>query len=251
MNSIIKQLNTRKSIREFTGESVSEEDLQTIFHTAQRCPTSINAQQISLVYTRDKDIIKQIAQISGGQKQVESADVFVCIVIDFVRADEAAKILGKEIHIQQSAEGILIGAVDGGIMLSALQTAAESLGYGTTAIGGIRNNSQAMIELLNLPANTFPLVGTTIGVPTKEAKDAPLKPRVPLESFVMQDVYDEEAVRKGVPEYEKEFKSFREKHNMNYMTSYIERTANDYANKRRIVARYFESQGFFFKDPTK
>ena len=54
MNQIINQLSNRKSIRQFTGESVSITDLD-IIKTAQRCPASINSQQISLVYTRDKE----------------------------------------------------------------------------------------------------------------------------------------------------------------------------------------------------
>ncbi|PZP11088.1 MAG: NADPH-dependent oxidoreductase, partial [Aliarcobacter butzleri] len=47
MNPIIKQLSERKSIRQFTGEFVKDEDLELIIKTAQRCPTSINGQQIS------------------------------------------------------------------------------------------------------------------------------------------------------------------------------------------------------------
>ena len=36
MNDVIKQLSNRKSIRQFTGESVSNEDLELIIKTAQR-----------------------------------------------------------------------------------------------------------------------------------------------------------------------------------------------------------------------
>ena len=60
MNQVINQLSSRKSIRQFTGQSVSNEDLELIIKTAQRCPTSVNGQQISLVYTRDKDKIRDI-----------------------------------------------------------------------------------------------------------------------------------------------------------------------------------------------
>ena len=53
-NHVLNQLQNRKSIRHFTGERISEEDLSIIFQTAQRAPTSINGQQISLVYTHRK-----------------------------------------------------------------------------------------------------------------------------------------------------------------------------------------------------
>ena len=249
MNPTIKQLSSRKSIRQFTGQSVSNEDLVLIFKTAQRCPTSINGQQISLVYTRDKDKIKQIAQLCGGQEQVASADVFIAIVVDFNRTIFAVEQAGEKHLIDQSAEGVLVGAVDAGIMLNAIQVSAEALGYGTTAIGAVRNDPEAMIKLLGLPAKTFPIVGTTIGVATKEAKEAPLKPRIPMESFVFENTYDDKKVKDGVLQYEKEMRKYREDHNMNYLQSYCEQTAHYYKNIYfRKIAEYYKKQGFEFKD---
>ena len=249
MNPTIKQLSSRKSIRQFTGQSVSNEDLELIFKTAQRCPTSINGQQISLVYTRDKDKIKQITQLCGGQEQVATADVFIAIVVDFNRTIFAVEQAGEKHLIDQSAEGVLVGAVDAGIMLNAIQVSAEALGYGTTAIGAVRNDPEAMIKLLGLPAKTFPIVGTTIGVATKEAKEAPLKPRIPMESFVFENTYDDKKVKDGVLQYEKEMKKYREDHNMNYLQSYCEQTAHYYKNIYfRKIAEYYKKQGFEFKD---
>lgn len=249
MNEVIKQLSSRKSIRQFTGESVSKEDLELIIKTAQRCPTSINGQQISLVYTRDKEKIKEIAKLCGGQQQVETADVFITIVVDFNRTIFAVEEAGEKHIIDQSAEGILVGAVDAGIMLNAIQVAAESLGFGTTAIGAVRNEPSAMIKLLNLPLKTFPIVGTTIGVSTKEAKDAPLKPRIPIEGFAFEDTYNDKAVKDGVLKYEKQMKQYREDHNMNYLQSYCEQTATYYKNIYfREIAENYKSQGFEFKD---
>lgn len=249
MNATIKQLSSRKSIRQFTGESVKEEDLKLILETAQRCPTSINGQQISLVYTRNKEKIKEIAKLCGGQQQVETADIFITIVVDFNRTIFAVEQAGEKHLIHKSAEGVLVGAVDAGIMLNAIQVSAESLGYGTTAIGAVRNDPEAMIKLLNLPAKTFPIVGTTIGVPTVEAQDAPLKPRIPMESFAFEDTYNDKKVKDGVLQYEKEMKQFREDHNMNYLQSYCQQTAMYYKNIYfRKIAENYKNQGFEFKD---
>ncbi|MFW2567568.1 nitroreductase family protein [Aliarcobacter butzleri] len=249
MNPIIKQLSERKSIRQFTGKFVKDEDLELIIKTAQRCPTSINGQQISLIYTRDKEKIKQIAQFCGGQEQIVTADVFITICVDFNRTIFAVEQTGEKHQIDKSAEGVLVGAVDAGIILNAIQITAESLGYGTTAIGAVRNEPAKMIELLNLPLKTFPIVGTTIGVPTIEAKNAPLKPRIPLESFAFEDNYDDKKVKDGVLVYEKQMKKFREDNNMNYLQSYCEQTANYYKNIYfRKIEENYTKQGFIFKD---
>lgn len=252
MNQTIKQLLNRKSVRNFTGESVKEEDLKLIFEAAQRCPTSINGQQISLVYTRDKEKIAQIAKLCRNQKQVETADVFVTFVIDFNRTANAIESLGKEQVVEKSAEGIIVGAVDAGIMLSSLQTAAESLGYGTTAIGAVRCAPDEFIEILNLPPKTYPVVGSTIGVAKQHVIEAPLKPRVPLDSFVFEDKYDEVKVKDGVEQYEKDLEKFRDDNNMDYLTSHKEAIASFYENYYMPqVKSSFEKQGFFFEDEAK
>lgn len=248
-NQIIKQLQNRTSIRQFTGERVSDEDLELIFKTAQRAPTSINAQQISLIYTRDKTRIEKIAELCGGQPQVATADVFVAVVIDYNRTNHAAIATGRTQVVERCAEGIMLGAVDAGIMLSSLQTAAEALGYGTTAIGGLRANSDKIVELFGLPQRTFIAVGSTIGVPTEKAKSAPLKPRVALESFVMEDTYDSEKVKEGAYAYEKEFKEFRNKTGSGSLPSYFEATSKSYETSYyRKTGTVLEAQGFNFSD---
>ena len=63
MNEIIKLMNSRKSDRVFSGEAVKQEDLDLILRTVQRAPTSIGAQQISLVVVEDTDTIQKIAEL--------------------------------------------------------------------------------------------------------------------------------------------------------------------------------------------
>ena len=248
-NQTIKQLQNRTSIRDFTGDRVSDEDLDLILRTAQRAPTSINAQQISLVYTRDKAKIKQIAEFAGGQKQIAIADVFVAIVIDFNRTNHAAIATDRTQIVEKTAEGILMGAVDAGIVLNHLQSSAEALGYGTTAIGGIRANSDKMIELFGLPKKTFVAVGSTIGVPTQNAKNAPLKPRVQFDSFAMEETYDEQKVKDGAYAYNKEFKEFRDKTGSGTLPTYFEITSSSYEKSYyRKTGKVLEDQGFKFSD---
>ena len=119
-NPVIDQLLNRRSIRSFTGASIKDEDLDTIIRAAQRAPTSINGQQISLIITRDKQTIQKIADYAGGQPQVASSDVFITFVIDFNRTSEACKAAGVEQVVEHTVEGLTVGAVDAGIMLMAL-----------------------------------------------------------------------------------------------------------------------------------
>lgn len=248
MNPIIKQLQNRRSIREFTGEHVKEDDLQIILQTAQHAPTYKGAQQISLVVVDDKEKIKQIAECAGGQAQVAQADIFVVIVADFNRTSYAAQCAGKEQVIDATAEGLLIGAVDAGIMLNAIQIAAELLGYGTTAIGGIRKSPEKMIELLGLPKNTYPIVGTTIGVPNKD-KYPQIKPRVPFNTFAFSNTYNDALVKKGVKEYDAILKDWWDAQGLSQMPSYNNVIGDGYSYVfYPNVAQTLAEQGFDFKD---
>ena len=248
MNNTIEQLLTRTSVRTFTGEGVKDEDLELIFKAAQQAPTSIGAQQISLVYTKDKEKIKQIAQIAGGQPQVATADVFITIVIDFNRTAIACEMAGKEQVIHASAEGLLVGAGDAGIMLNAPQTAANALGYGSTAIGGIRNDPEAMIKLLDLPKKTYPIFGITLGV-ADTSKGVNIKPRVPLHSFVMKETYNQAMVKQGVESYEETLRVWRDAKGLKDFPGYTQMTSQYYQNIYfPKVAKTLLNQGFDFKD---
>lgn len=247
-NPVLAQLQRRRSIRAFTGEAVSDADLDQILRAAQQAPTSVNGQQITLIVTRDKATIRRIADIAGGQVQVASADVFITLVIDFNRTALACAAGGAEQQIADTAEGLLVGAVDAGIMLMALQTAAESLGYGTTAIGGIRRAPQALIELFGLPPGTFPLVGTTLGVP--DATRLPqVKPRVPLASFALAERYDSAAVKAGVLEYDQILAAWWKAQGIHDMPSYCAATAGYYKRDDfPTVGAVLQRQGFSLQD---
>ena len=148
----------------------------------------------------------------------------------------------------ESADGILVGAVDAGIMLNTIQTAAGALGYGTTAIGAVRSNPEKFIEMLNLPKHVYPIVGTTTGVPAKNELKTP-KPRIPLDSFAFDEKYDAEKVKEGVEIFEKEFRNWWDEDGMLERPSYKETNFRIYGTIRyNTVKSSMEKQGFKFTD---
>jgi FMN reductase [NAD(P)H] len=247
-NPVIDQLTQRRSVRAFTGEPVRDDDLTTILKATQQAPNSINGQQISLVVIRDKQRIARVAEIAGGQPQVADANVVVVFVVDYNRAAEAARIAGTEQVVERSAEGILAGAVDAGIALATFQTAANSLGYGSTAIGGIRRNPREMIDFLGLPPRTYPIVAATLGVPDPD-KLAQAKPRVALETFALPERYDVAKVTEGVAAYDQELRSWWDAQGLTQMPTYSADTAKTYSTVYfPTIAATLRSQGFEFAD---
>ena len=191
--------------------------------------------------------MEKIAELCGGQKHIIEAGAFVFVLVDFHRGVYAANSVGKRNIGPKSADGLLVGAVDAGIMVNALQTAAHALGYGTTVIGAIRKATKEFIKMLELPEYVFPIVGTTIGVPV-ERKLTRVKPRVPLDTFVFEDTYNAKKVEEGVEFHEKDTIEWREENGTPQLPSYKEMIARIYENFYNTSKQDLEDQGFRFAD---
>ena len=189
----------------------------------------------------------KIAELCGGQKHIAQADAFVFVLVDFHRGVYASNSLGKRNIAPKSADGILVGAVDAGIVVNALQTAALALGYGSTVIGAIRKETKEFIKMLGLPEYVFPIVGSTLGVPV-ERKLTRVKPRVPLDTFVFEDTYDAKKVEEGVEFHEKDTVAWREENGTPQLPSYKEMIVRIYENFYNTSKQDLESQGFRFSD---
>jgi len=189
------------STRSYHGDPVPSDVLERIIEAGWRGPTSVNGQQISLVVVQDPARRAEIARIAGGQLWIAQAPVFITLVVDFNKTALGVEAAGQQQLIHDSVEGAMVGAVDAGITLGRLMAAAQAEGLGVVPIGGIRNNPQALIELLGLPALTFPMVGMALGYPTATA---PRKPRLPLSTFRHDERYQADGLAEAIAAYDRE-----------------------------------------------
>ena len=199
MNETLRTQQSHRSIRSFKADPVSDAMLEQIIAAAHRAPTSMNAQEISLIVIRDAEKRARIAELGGGQAWIKQAPVFITIVIDFHKTDLGVRKAGQTQIIHESMEGFGVAAVDVGIVLGTLITAAESLGLGIVPIGSIRRNPQDMIALLGLPPLTFPLVGLCIG---HIKDDMPPKPRMDIRTFRHDERYDASGYAAAIDAYD-------------------------------------------------
>jgi len=243
-NPTIDVLDSHRSDRSFLATPVSEEILSQVIEAAHRGPTSINAQHISLVVIRDPVRRARIAEIANGQAWIARAPVFITVVVDFYKTSLGAELVGKKQVIHASVEGFAAGTVDAGITLGNLMVAARSLGLGIVPIGGIRHDSQAMIDLLELPPLTFPMVGVSLGYVDKPARQ---KPRLPIATYRHDETYKKEHLLEGISAYDKELMAFWQAIGRQDGLPWSANTANAYQNVYfRKTAQVARAQGFAF-----
>ncbi len=107
---------------------------------------------------------------------------------DLSRLERVCQMQGYQ-QVSGNMENLLLAVVDVTLMMQNAALAAESMGLGMCYIGGIRNDSQAVIDLLGLPKLVFPLVGMTVGWPER----APMiRPRLPLEAVLHWEQYNDD-----------------------------------------------------------
>lgn len=242
MNDVIKTIQSHRSIRSYTGEPIKEEDLKTILESAIHAPSSINGQQWSIIVIKDQKKKEQIAELTGGQEWIANASVFLVFVMDYHRAAKVLEKQGVEFKNIHSVEAIMVGSVDVGLAFGNAMNAAESLGYGIVPIGAIRKDPNKMIELLRLPKYVYPVLGMCIGV---EKGTQALKPRLPMEVVVSEEVYNPDC-EQAIQQYDETIRHYMsERTNGQETTSWSDRIIQVYQNVYfPNVYKSLKDQGF-------
>lgn len=94
--------------------------------------------------------------------------------------------LGKDIARLQTADLFFQAVNDTVLAVQNALLAAESMGLGGVVLGSINNEPKKLVEVLELPKLTYPVLGLQLGHP---AQSPQLKPRLPLEFTVFDDKY--------------------------------------------------------------
>ncbi|MCA0756054.1 oxygen-insensitive NADPH nitroreductase [Paenibacillus sp. N4] len=198
MSETIDLLKKHRSIRKYKDTAISEEHLTEILLAAQAAPTSSNIQAYSVVAVTDPERKRKFAELAGNQQQIVESPVFLVWLADLNKIRTAVR-LHEDIELKQNVELFLLATIDAALAAQNATVAAESLGYGTVYIGGIRNNPQAATDLLELPPLVYPVFGMCLGVPNQEPD---IRPRLPLAAVYHREVYRQENLVKEIEAYD-------------------------------------------------
>lgn len=146
-------LNTRKSIRSYTGEKISEENLDAILEAGQASPVGMAYyDKMHLTVVEDENILKEVE--SGAQA--------------LYKAEDQPFLHGAPTYIIVSAAGEgNLHFSNAAIVAHQMSLAAVDLGVGTCHIWGATMALQENEELkkkLHIPEGFVPCCGIILGV---------------------------------------------------------------------------------------
>lgn len=187
MNQTIEQLLGHYSVREFEDKPLSEEQIKLLVQSAQAASTSNFVQAYSIIGVSDKSIRRELSKIASNMGYVEKTGQFFVFVADLARNKRIAEAYEASVDSLETTEKFLVSVIDAALAAQNMAVAAESMGLGICYIGGLRNDSKKVSDLLHIPDYAIPLFGLTVGYPQQNS--AP-KPRMPESLIYHENTYE-------------------------------------------------------------
>ncbi len=173
-------IKTRRSMRKFTEEPVSDEILQELLEAVRWAPSWANTQTSEVIVVREQATKEKIAGILAD-KNPATKGVLQAPVILVMCAKTGIAGYYNESAVTDKGDWYMF---DAGIASQNLCLAAHALGLGTVHVAHL--DHQALDELLGLPAEVKSIEIIPLGYPGKEGK-AP--PRREIGEFVHSEKY--------------------------------------------------------------
>ena len=183
----MKNLSTRRIIRQYSNKEVSQELLNRLMTDASRTQTMGNLQLYSVVVTRSEEMKQKLAPAHFNQPMVTQAPVVLSICADFNRTSTWARCRKAEPGYDNFLS-FINAATDALLYTQTLCNLMDEEGLGYCYLGTTIYQPQQIIDILHLPKLTMPVATLTVGWPDEEPE---LTDRLPLESFVHQERYND------------------------------------------------------------
>ena len=184
---IDKYFTSRRTIRRYSGEEVSDELLRKLIEAASHAPTTGNMQLYSVVVTRSKEGKKALAPAHFNQPTVEGSSVVLTFCADFNRfvcwCEASDAVPGYD-----NFQSFMTAVLDTTIFAQQFCTLAEMEGLGVCYLGTTTYNAPQIAEALGLPSRVVPVTTLTVGWPEGESE---VSDRLPLGAIMHNEKYDD------------------------------------------------------------
>lgn len=246
-NQTIKHQLTHRTIRAFKPHCLTPKKLQLLVKVVDQTATSMFLQQRTVLHITDLAKRRAICQVSNQAYVGANGDLFIFIV-DLFRNQQIRQHLGKNDGRLHQTDIFIQGLEDAILGVQNFVTAAESLGLGAVILGSINNDPQRMIDILNLPKLTFPVLGVQVGIPDQEPQ---LKPRLPLSSCFFENNYPANFKLADFEAYDQIVRTYYDLRDSNRridsFTNQIGKKLDQKSTKRNELLKVLHHQGLCLK----
>ena len=161
---------TRRSIRKYTKEQISDTQVETLLKAGMYAPSAVNKQPWHFIVFRDKNKVDEIIKVHPNASMLKDASLGILVCFD---------------ENLQHDNGY--GLLDCSAATQNILLAAHGMGLGACWIGIYprKNRIEALKNVFNLPGHVVPLSVISAGYPA-EKKSRPerfLKERIHNESW--------------------------------------------------------------------
>lgn len=234
-----------RSIRAWKKDPVSEDLMAKLLDVANRASTSNGMQNASIIRVKDLHKREELVDVAKQKYLKDCPELLVFLVDNYRNVSIMQEKGSKDIYANDS-DRFFQGWTDACIMAQSIATAAEMNGLGIVYFGSILNDTRKVIEILNLPKNTFPVVGLGIGYSDQNPQ---LKPRMDVSNKVFVDKYEtKDSYLEEFKEYDKVMKTYYDLRNANKaldaFTDQVVDKNNKLIAKRSEIFEVIREQGF-------
>ncbi len=166
--NFIETIAARRSIRKFTDEPVSEEQVKTLLSAGMNAPTARNLQPWHFMIIKDRETINCMIEICPNGSLLKGAPMAIFVLGDVDISDAYCAV-----DCSAAVENILLAAQ------------AEELGACWIGVYPRPERIKGLKELFSLPANIQPHSLIAIGHPaeSKEPNNKYLEERIHMEKW--------------------------------------------------------------------
>jgi nitroreductase len=184
---MINILKTRRTVRKYTDEKISNDLLNELLEAGCRASTTGNMQVYSIIVTRDEEMKKALSPLHFNQKMVTEAPLVLTFCADFNRFNKWCEVRNAQPGYDNFLS-FLTGATDALLVAQTVCVAAESKGLGICYLGTTTYMAHKIIELLKLPKGVVPVTTITAGWPAELPEQVD---RLPLNAVVHDETYSD------------------------------------------------------------
>lgn len=157
-NEAITSIMTRVSVREFTGEKISEAQLDILLRAAMAAPSAINKQPWAFIVVTDEAKIAALGEALPYSRCSNKPAVAIIPCGDLSKA------------IPGEMANFWINDVSAATQNLLLAAHAMGLGAVWTGLHPDMNRAKMVQEMLGLPEHIIPLCVVPVGVPAEQPK---------------------------------------------------------------------------------